>query len=464
MKRFGSILLAAGALFSLHASTFELYRDGAVYTFEPEGNFIGFVPKRSRVECGDRKPFLVPTAECPKENRLCREKATIERWALESDYAGQRMAYIDTLMKRAEVKIADPKAVLAMADEAGRTWSTMHKRKERADREVKWRREAFLKQAPSLQMQSLSHPCDKEVKLTLPGGYVSFELLYEADLSGGDRIDITRNIALRNRSGIDIEAEKAVFYYQPIHRTLRPIRFDPWVVRDRQVVRKRVMERMAMPITAEVADSVQFAKLEAEIPRTYRVEGLKLPSTGERILLPAGSWKVNAAREEVVFPYRDSRVYRTLRFTPPAPIEADRWRIREGEKTVASDVYGEYMEGRYTLFVSVDEDLVVNREPMILKEKESFFGGTVHKKDGYVIHLVNQSDEKRKLKVIDRIPVAVRSDVKVKLLSVECDKPLKKRVLEKGKLEMEVTLPPRSHADVRVLFEVSYDKEKPVVY
>jgi putative AlgH/UPF0301 family transcriptional regulator len=122
------------------------------------------------------------------------------------------------------------------------------------------------------------------------------------------------------------------------------------------------------------------------------------------------------------------------------------------------------MEGRYTLFVSVDEDLVVNREPMILKEKESFFGGTVHKKDGYVIHLVNQSDEKRKLKVIDRIPVAVRSDVKVKLLSVECDKPLKKRVLEKGKLEMEVTLPPRSHADVRVLFEVSYDKEKPVVY
>ena len=467
MKRFFPVWMAVGAVLSLQAATLDLYRDGAVYTFEPSGTFLGFLPKRAKAECGDRSLSIVPSAECPKESRLCREKATIERWGLESAYAFQRMHYIETLMKRAEVKTTDPKAVMAMAEEAARNYSAMQKRKERADKEVKWRRENFLKQAPMLEAQHLAKACDKPLKLTIPGNYISFGIEYEADLSDEKRIAVTRNIVLRNRSGIDIDAQTATLRYEPMHRRLSPIRFSPWVIRDRQTPKMRVAKSMTMSAPApvyEMAEDMEYGRVESDRARNYRIDGLKLPSSGERVTIAAGRWKLPAEREEAVYPYRDSRVYRVIRFKPEAPVEANRWRIRKDGLLVASEVYGDYEKGRYTLFVSVDEDLVVRKEPMILKEKESFFGGTVHKKDGYVIHLLNQSNETKRLKVIERIPLAVRSDVKVKLLSVECDKSLKKRLLEKGRLEMEVTLPPKSHADLRVLFEISYDKEKPILY
>ena len=465
MKHILPMVAVAGICLSLQAATFELYRDGAVYTYKPAGTFVGFVPKQSRAECGDRTLSIVSSTECPKESRLCREKATIERWSLDSAYAQRRMTYIDALMKRAEVKIADPKAVLAMAEKAAQNYATMQKRKEMADKEVKWRREAFSKQAPSLEPQHLAKACDGNVKLILPGRFISFDMLYIADISDEKKVGITQRIELRNRSGIDIEAERATLYYQPMNRYLRPIRFSPWIVHDRAVPKAGMMRKMAMPASSEnLAADIAYAAVETENPRHYRIKELKLPSNGEKVDISVGSWRVDAEREERVYPYRDLRVYHVVRFQPNVPVETNRWRILESGKVVASNVSGEYRNGRYTLFVSVDEDVVVQREKMVLKEKESFFGGTVRKKDGYVIRLVNQSNETKRLKIVDRIPVAVRSDVEVKLLSVRCDQTIEKRLLEKGRLEMDVSMPPKSHAEVRVLFEVSYDKEKPIVY
>ncbi|WP_201352798.1 DUF4139 domain-containing protein [Hydrogenimonas urashimensis] len=466
MKYLATVLMAAGIGLALEASTFELYRDGAIYTYRPQGSFVGFAPKGSVAECGGSSFSLVPSNECPKKSRLCKEKAAIDRLALDAAFAGRQMSYIDMLMKRAEIKSADAKAIVSMAEGAARRYSAMQKRKELAEKEGKWRKEAFMKQAPSFEPLHLPKPCGGEVKVTLPGGYISFDMLYEAEITGEKSIGVHQKIGLRNRSGIDIEADKALLYYQPLNRTLRPLRFSPWVIRDRHVSRERVLQKRAMPAVGAnmmMAD-VAYESVEKRAPRSYRIDNLTLPSTGESVEIDIASWQTEAERFETVYPYRDLRAYNVLRFKPKGVIEANRWRIRKGNKLVASNLYGEYRGGLYTLFVSVDEDLIVRREKMILKEKESFFGGSLHKKDGYVIHLLNQSRKKKHLKIVERIPVAVRSDIKVKLLQVKSDKPIRYRVAEKGRLDIEMTLPPESKADLRVLFEVSYDKEKPIIY
>ena len=463
MKRY-LLLAAAGMGACLYASTFELYRDGSVYTYHPKETFIGFAPKGTKAECGDRTLSVVSSAECPQQNRLCREKESIRRWSLDAALADRKMRYIDALMNRAEVKISDPEQILTMSEKAARSYAEARKRKERADKEAKWRKEAFLKKAPVLEPLHFDSLCDKEVKLTIPGRYITFEMLYEADIGDDAQVEVSQHIQLRNRSGIDIAADRAMLYYQPMYRYLRPIRFTPWIVRERPEAKVRAMQKMAMPVAAEAVADTAYENVTVEKARNYRIGNLVLPSNGERVDIAVQSWRSASTRGERVYPYRDTRVYRVVRFQPKTAIETDRWRIRSGGKLLASNVRGEYMDGEYTLFVGVDEDLIVTKEPMILKEKESFFGHTVRKKDGYTVRLVNQSGEKRRLTIVERIPVATRSDVEVKLLSVTSDTAMKYRPKKWGELQIDVTIPARKSAEVSVLFEVSYDKEKPVVY
>ncbi len=461
-----SLLVSVAAVVSLHASQFELYRDGALYTFKPSGSFVGFVPKESRAECRQESVSLVPMPECPAGVRLCEERERIERYALDSAEAQRQMHYIEVLMKR--VKVEEPKRVLELSEAAAARYAELQKRKRSDDMQVKWRKEAFLKQAASMDPLHLSRRCDDEVKLTIPGRFITFDMHYEADIAEKDAITIVQHLGLSNRSGIDITAREAMLYYRPMHSYLRPIRFQPWVLRDRSRPQVRTLQKGAVPMAADAVpvpeEGAAYEGVQRQKARNYRIRGLKLPSSGERIDIALQKWRNGAERGEVVHPYRDRRVYRVVRFRPDRPIETNRWRIRSGEKVIATNVAGEFVDGRYTLFLSVDEDLVVERERMILKERESFFGGTLRKKDGYIVRVVNQSDEAKELSVVERIPVATRSDVEVKLLEVTSNRSMKYRLHEKGRLTIDLTVPPRAQAEVRVLFEVSFDKEKPVVF
>jgi len=120
---------------------------------------------------------------------------------------------------------------------------------------------------------------------------------------------------------------------------------------------------MAAPMAAGPASSegVSFAKAEQKGARSYRITGLELPSNGEGANMVMQRWESRADVAEEVYPYRDTRVYKVLKFRPKKPIEADIWKIKDGRKSIASNVRGEYIDGYYTLFVSVDEDLVVKR-------------------------------------------------------------------------------------------------------
>ena len=458
------LLAAASAAASLYASTLEVYRDAAIYRFTPSSTFIGFAPKKSGAECGDSALALTFVPECPNGLKLCSLRSEIEALRQNIDRSKRQMVYLDRLVE--EAKPQSSKSLIELSEAAAARYSELLGRKRTDEALLKARKELFFKMAPSLEPLHLPKECGSELKLTLPGGFIGFDIGYEADIAEPKKIAVSKHLHLTNRSGVDIEADEALLYYRPLQRYLQPIRFQPWIIRDRNRPVVRTLQKMAAPMAADSAsvEGVRYEKAQQKGARSYKIKSLELPSNGERVDMVMESWKNGATDMEVVYPYRDTNVYRVLKFRPKRPIEAHIWKIKEGKRGIASNVRGEYIDGYYTLFVSVDEDLVVRKKKPVFKEKESFFGGSIRKKDGYVVEVVNQSGKRKELTIIERIPVAVRSDIEVRLLGVTSDKKLSYKEGENGKLTIELSVPAHSDASVEVLFEVTFDKEKPVLF
>ena len=467
MRRW-TIVALAGLMTAGWGATFELYRDGALYTFTPKNGFLEFVAKSASVECGVSRQTVTFAAHCPPSSRLCKLWNEMESMQRAVEHADRSMAYLDTLVGNTKPSRLKSETLIALAKRTGEARAAWAMEKERNQRRLENLKREFSRQAPSRTPKKVPDGCNEEVKLTLPAGSVRLDLLNVADISG-DTVKVTQMLGVKNRSGIDIVADEASFYMRPMHRFLRPIRFDPWIVREKPIVkgvraRKIAVPTAAQPMVLESAPSADLSNVERVAARNYRVRNLKLPSTGEEVDVPVDSWSVKAKRYETVYPYRDPRVYKALRFFPKHPLESDRWRIVQGKKVLTTNATGLFEEGEYVLFTDVDRDAVVRRERKILKEKESFFGGRMHKKDGYTLRLTNMSDKPKTVHIVDRIPVAPQSDVEVKLLKVEGSVPVHHRLAEKGKLVMDVTIPAKKAETIHVLFEVAYDKKHPVVY
>ena len=150
---------------------------------------------------------------------------------------------------------------------------------------------------------------------------------------------------------------------------------------------------------------------------------------------------------------------------PKQQIESHKWKIKADTKIVNDNAVGEYYEGKYDLYTQIDEDLKVRRRPVVNKERESgIFGGTVRKKDGFVLYLSNKSDKEKNFKVIERIPTSTTDEIKVKLLAVKSDKKVEYKKLKEGKIEMQIKLAAKESKKIEVLFEISYDKDLKVRY
>jgi hypothetical protein len=459
--------MMAGMASQMAASSLEVYRDGAFYRYTPKEAFVGFVGKGARALCKEVETPLVTTLRCPERFHLCQEKTQVE--ALEAE-AGKAMAVRQVLQKlvdRSEPDEVDVEAFFEKAEKIGERLARLEARHEKAMERARLGKEAFLRRATAWEAAALPEDCmGEEVALKFPAGWVGFDLFYEAEVGEKGSVGITQKMHVTNRSGVDIEADTAHFFHTSLSHRLRPLRFTPWVVRDARHAPRRVYRKgvAAMEAVVQSAPAVSMGEVSVERPRHYLVKKLSLPSSGKKVTVLLSRWREDAEYGERVYPYRDGRVYETVRFAPSRAIDADRWRVYEKGRLKAADVYGAYLDGRYTLFLGVDEEVAVHRDRLYLKEKESFFGDTVKKRDGYEIALVNESDSAKRLTVVDRIPVAQRSDVKVKLLRVASKLPLRYELGPQGKLEMGVTLPPHGGGSIEVLFEVSHDKDKPVRY
>jgi len=78
------------------------------------------------------------------------------------------------------------------------------------------------------------------------------------------------------------------------------------------------------------------------------------------------------------------------------------------------------------------------------------------------VALTNLSDQTKEVKIIERIPTSTTDKIQSKLLRVEGAS--SHRLLKDGKLEITLKLAPHAYQEIKVLFELSYDKATKVSY
>jgi len=468
-----SILLLSGGF--AYASSLAVYQDSTFYNFTPKNNFLGLT-KNVKAKCeGTTLPLTVSTT-CPSDDRLCR---LLETWK----DAEHRVEAVQENSKILQKLISLPQPTTFEAD----TWIETAKRlgEEQArlstlqrslSEESKILKSEYQKQAPSKYALQTSQECNKELELTLPRGYISFSTYYEADMKNNNEATVTQYLSVTNRSGIDIQADSAMFFYRRAYQNLHPVHFRPWIAskykpRPQRVSKSAMAKRksMDMAIMAEemMTPSVSMPAPAAsyEDAREYKIQNLILPSTGVPVDVKVLSWNTALTCEIRTYPYENSRVFYVCSFEPKYQIDSNSWKVRSSAEMINENALGEYRKGKYDLYTKVEEDIKIERRRIVNKERETgIFGGTMRKKDGYILTLSNKSDNAKEIKITERIPTSTTEEIKSKLLSVNSKKKLSYKILKEGQIEMNVSLAPNETEKIEILFEISHDKDLQVDY
>ena len=467
------ILLGGGVSF---ASSLSVYQDQTMYNYIPKENYIGFA-QGLKGKCEGDTLSLSVMSSCPEDKRLCKLLNEVKSAEQELRAVQSNMKVLDQLISLPKPTSFDAKNVIDTAKEVGVEQARLSQKETLLNQEVMIKQRSFQKQAPVKQALQSAQICTKELELTIPYGYVSFSTNYEANIDEKE-ITVTQNLSITNRSGIDIEAETAIFYYRSARQYVNPIHFNPWIVSKyvpmpkkmykskRAINDKEAMVELAMMEDAGTMAKAAYAPVASyEDAREYKIKDLSLPSTGLPLDVQVLHWKVPLICEVRAYPYVNSRAFHVCTFKPKFQIDSNRWKVKEGKRMINEAAVGEYHNEKYSLYTKIEEDIKILRKPIVQKERETgIFGGTARKKDGFVLTLTNKSDKVKTLTLIDRIPTSTTDEIKVKLLSVNSNKKVDYKMLKDGKMEMKLGLAPNETKKIEVLFEISYDKALKVNY
>jgi hypothetical protein len=460
-------MLVSASLFT-EASTLSIYQDKSLYRYHPQHVFIGLTRDIGAKCEGESIPLAVMTA-CPESARLCSTlflKAEALQTKLRENSLNSKV--LDTLVSLPKPNAIDAKTTITAARAIAKEQARLLEQKRTFTRESKRLKTRFAKETRAAIPLGFAKPCKGSVELTIPYGYITFQTAYEATLLPERQIEVTQKLSIVNRSGIDIEADRAHFHYRSATQYVRPVHFQPWVVRERPELRRKSISKRMLTETMAANDKMNGdiapAPMQAQYDesREYTIKALKLPSTGEPVDVPVMSWKVPVTCQTELYAYRNTNAYEVCSFTPKFQIERNSWKVKNAKGIINDRASGEYEKSLYKLYIKNDEDIAVIRKPVVDKEKESgIFGGTIRKKDGFTLEIANKSDKPKTIRVIERIPVPNTDKITVKLLTVSGNT---YKQLKDGKLEMYVTLAPHAHKEIEVLFEISYDKDLKIVY
>ncbi len=460
-----SILLLSGSI--AYASSLAVYQDSTFYTFTPKNNFIGF-SKGIKAKCeGNTIPLSMTTA-CPSDERLCQVLTGLKTTEEQVRSVEQNSKFLEQLASLPQPTTLDAELLIASAKALGKEKARLLEEEKRLRQKAEIQAKAFDKQAPSRGVLETMKNCDQEIELTLPYGYVSFSTAYEADIKKDEtEVEVTQTLSMTNRSGIDIEAQSAMFYYRSSKQHLYPTHFHPWIVRKYEprplVTAKRA--KMEMLMDAEQKEVLSAPAVSYEDAREYKIENLLLPSTGVPLDVKVLEWKAPLSCEIRAYPYNQLKAFHVCSFEPKYQIESNQWKVKSSHVLINENAQGEYREGKYDLYTKVEEDIKIERKPIVDKERETgIFGGTVRKKDGYSVTIINKSDKEKALTLIERIPTSTTEEITSKLLSINAKKNVHYKMLKEGEIEMKLTLAPHEIQKIEVLFELSYDKELKVNY
>ena len=457
-----------------YASSLAIYQDSATYTFQPKTSFIGFA-KGLEVKCKGNVIPLKESTTCPSDDRLCQELTALKGTAQKLKATQVNIKVLNTLISLPQPTSFDANAWIESAKIIGTEQAKLSLEESIFKQELVLRSKDFKQQAPTQNTLSVAESCQKELELTLPYGQLSFSSFYEADIIDKKRVTVTQYLSLTNKSGIDMQADDAMFFYRPAHRYIRPIHFSPWIVSkyNPQPIRSYAKAKRAVAMDAEpMVEAMAVVPVESPAPvaeylnaREYQIKNLSLPSTGTPIDVQVTRWEAPLECAVRVFPYRNTTAFHTCSFTPKFQIDSNQWKVKTAQTIINDKAVGEYREGKYILYTEAELDIKVERKPIVQREKTTgIFGGTARKKDGFTVKVTNKSDKAKTLTVTERIPTSTTEEIKVKLLEVRSERQVNYRLLKDGEIEMKLTLAAHENKKIEVLFEISYDKDLKVSY
>lgn len=467
-----STLLLSGSV--TYASSLAVYQDNTFYTYTPTSSFIGFT-KNVSAKCEGSSVGVMPMIACPDDARLCQSFHRLNGLKQDLRVNQSNAKVLEKFISLPEPTTIDAQAWISSANLLAQEEARLEEEKENLAQEIKQEAQRFRQEAPSIIAQKTETLCQKELALKIPYGYVSFNTIYEANIKESD-VTVTQNLAITNRSGIDIQADSAMFYYRSANQYVRPVYFSPWIVskvvpRAKKVYKKASNNAATMMELAMAADSGMggdFMPVQAvsyEDAREYKVTNLSLPSTGVPLDVKVLSWKSALECEIKAYTYINTKAFHVCSFNPKYQIDANRWKILSGTEVVNENAVGEYRDGKYQLYTKVEEDIKILRQPIVQKERTTgIFGGTARKKDGFTLTLTNKSDKIKTFTVVERIPTSTTTEIKSKLLSITSKNKVDYKLLKEGEIEMHITLAAHETKKIDVLFEISYDKDLKVRY
>jgi len=465
-------LLLSGGL--SYASSLAVYQDSAIYTFQPKTSFIGFT-KGIEAKCKGHMVPLRASSTCPSDERLCKELTELKSTArkLKATQANKKVLQTMTSLPRPTSFDAD--SWIESARKIGVEQAKLSIDEALLKEKLTLQTKDFERQAPTVNVLHSSYSCPNDLELTFPYGQLSFSSFYEADIINQKRITVTQYLSITNKSGIDIQANDAMFYYRSAHHYIRPVHFYPWIVSKYIPRPKRTYaktKRTAIMDAEPMMEAVTALAVEKPAPvaqylksREYQIKDLLLPSTGMPVDVKVTQWDAPLQCDIRVYPYRDTTAFHTCSFTPNLQIDNNQWKVKKAQTLINDKAVGEYKEDQYVLYTQAELDIKVQREPIVKREKTTgIFGGTARKKDGFILTLTNKADTSKILTVIERIPTSTTEEIKVKLLEVKSDQKVNYKLFKEGKIEIKLTLDAHETRKIDVLFEISYDKDLKINY
>jgi hypothetical protein len=475
LSRSLSLLLLSSSI--AYASSLAVYQDKTFYTTLSQSNFIGF-GQGVKAKCEGTTFELFSSPTCPSGERLCRLLTGLKDTEQKVRSVQANTKVLAQLISLPQPTTYDANAWIESARSIGKEQSRLMTKEKILVEESRLQQIAFRKQAPKRQALKSTKVCAEELELSIPYGYVSFSTHYEADISNEKELTVTQYLSILNRSGIDIKADSAMFYYRRAHQYVEPVHFNPWIVSKHVPKQKKEYKRakakalrmdMAMMAEERVADSalmsIPVPAASYEDTREYKIENLMLPSTGVPVDMKVLTWNAVFECELRAFPYRNSKAFQVCSFQPKYQIDNNSWKIRSDNEMINENAVGEYRDDSYNIYTQIDEDINILRTPIVQKDRKTgIFGGTARKKDGFNLVITNKSDKVQTLTVTERIPTATTEEIKVKLLSITSDTKIDYTVKKEGEIEMKIYLASTESKEIKILFEISYDKDLKVNY
>ena len=454
------------------ASSLSVYQDSAIYRYVPQNTFIGFT-NNIKAKCKGEEVVLRTMPTCPEDVRLCKAMGMIKATERKLKATQANISALNTFISLPQPNTFDAKKWIEAARQIGAEQAGLSIAETDLKNELQSQTQAFRKQAPVQKALYLNQECNAGLEVDLPYGQILFKTYYEAQLLKEQEIRVTQYLSVTNRSGIDMEAEDAMFYYRPAQQMISPIHFSPWIVSEYVPRPKHLyLKRAANTRMQSDGGVLEMATPVAEAPvakylsaREYQIKDLSLPSTGEPVKVEVTSWNVPLKCELRAYPYRSAMAFYVCSFQPKTQIEHNSWKIKEDEEIINDRARGEYDKGMYRLYMKADLDIKIEQKPLVEKERTTgIFGNTVRKKDGYRLVLTNKSDKRKKLLLTERIPTSTTEEIKVKLLHVKSENKVDYKVQKEGALEMQIVLKPHEIKNIEILFEISYDKTLKINY